>query len=70
MAVKTGVPVFPVYIDGTQRGREIVEAVLRPCISSIAFGPQVEIDRNSTTKEALEVVTEKIRKAIADLRDK
>lgn len=70
MAVKTGVPVFPAYIDGTQRGREIVEAVLRPCISSIAFGPEVEIDRNSTTKEALEVATQKIRKAIADLRDK
>jgi hypothetical protein len=62
--------VFPVYIDGTQRGREIVEAVLRPCISSIAFGPEVKIDRDSTTKEALEAATEKIRKAVADLRGK
>ena len=35
MAVKTEVPVFPVYLDGTQRGREITEAVLRPCVSSV-----------------------------------
>jgi 1-acyl-sn-glycerol-3-phosphate acyltransferase len=70
MAIKTGVPVFPVYLDGSQRGREIAASVLLPGVSSIAFGPEVVFDRTSTSKEALEAVTQKIVKAVADLRDK
>jgi 1-acyl-sn-glycerol-3-phosphate acyltransferase len=70
MAIKTGVPVFPAHIEGTQRGREITEAVLRPCVSSIAFGPEVVFDRNSTSREALEAATQKIAEAIVDLRGK
>jgi 1-acyl-sn-glycerol-3-phosphate acyltransferase len=70
MAIKMGVPVFPVYVDGTQRGREIAEAVLRPCVASIAFGPEVDFERNSTTKEALEAATQKIATSVRDLRDK
>jgi 1-acyl-sn-glycerol-3-phosphate acyltransferase len=70
MAIKTGVPIFPACLEGSQRGREILEAVLRPCVSSIAFGPEVKIDRTDTSKEALEAATQKIANAIADLRDK
>lgn len=70
MAIKMKVPVFPVYLDGTQRGREMVDAVLRPCTASIAFGREVEIDRSSTSKGTLETETEKIRNAVRDLRDK
>jgi len=70
MAIKMRVPVYPAYLDGSQRGREIVEAVLRPCVSSIAFGREVRFERNSTAKEALEAATQKIANAIGDLRDK
>jgi hypothetical protein len=70
MAIKTKVPVFPVYLDGSQRGKEIASAVLTPGVSSITFGPEVVFDRDSTTKEALEAATQKIVKAVADLRDK
>jgi len=70
MAIKMRVPVFPAYLTGSQRGREMVEAVLRPCSASIAFGPEVEIDRSSTDKGTLEAGTEKIRNAVRDLRDK
>ncbi len=70
MAIKMRVPVFPVYVDGTQRGREIAEAVLRPCVASIAFGPEVAFERDSTSRQALEAATQKIANAIRDLRDK
>jgi 1-acyl-sn-glycerol-3-phosphate acyltransferase len=70
MAIKTEVPVYPAYVDGTQRGREIAEAVLRPCKASVAFGPAVEFDRTSRSREALEAATQKIMKAVSDLRDK
>jgi 1-acyl-sn-glycerol-3-phosphate acyltransferase len=70
MAMKTGVPVFPACIEGTQRGREIAEAVLRPCVSSVVFGSEVAIDRTSTSREALEAATQKIANAVAVLRDK
>jgi 1-acyl-sn-glycerol-3-phosphate acyltransferase len=70
MAIKMRVPVYPVYLDGTQRGREIAEAVLWPCVASIAFGPEVHFERDSTSREALEAATQKIANAMRDLRDK
>ena len=70
MAIKTHVPVYPVYIEGTQRGLEIAEAVLRPSVSSVTFGSEVVFERDSTSKEALDHATQKIRNAIRDLRDK
>jgi len=70
MAIKTNVPIFPVYLEGTQRGREITEAVLRPCVASVTFGPEVQIDRNSTSRNVLDENTQKIENAVRDLRDK
>ena len=68
MAIKTGVPVYPAYIDGTQRGREMVDAFLHSNRVRLAFGQAVEFDRSSTSKEALAEATEKIRLAVAKLR--
>jgi len=69
IAIKTGVPVYPAYLDGTQRGREMVAAVLIPNTAHITFGPPVEFDRSSTSKEALETATEKIADAVRHLKD-
>lgn len=68
MAIKTGVPVYPAYLDGSQRGKEMIEALLRPNRAELAFGVAVEFDRSSTSKEALEQATEKIRQAVEQLR--
>jgi len=38
MAMKTGVNVYPVAIDGTQRNRSMMQACLQPQHSRIAFG--------------------------------
>lgn len=68
MAIKTGVPVYPAYVDGTQRGKEMLDAFLWPNRVRLSFGPAVEFDRSATSKEALESATESIRQAIWRLR--
>jgi 1-acyl-sn-glycerol-3-phosphate acyltransferase len=69
MAIKTGVPVYPAYIDGTQRNKGMVQAVIERNETTLIFGPPVEFNRNGTSKENLEVATAKIKQAIELLRD-
>lgn len=68
MAIKIHVPVYPAYLDGTQRGREMVDAVAHPNRATISFGPPVEFPRDSTSKEALERATDRIKQAVWSLR--
>ena len=69
MAIKTGVPVYPAYLDGTQRNKSIGRAFSERNRAELRFGRAVEFDRSSTSRENLEDATEKIRKAVASLRD-
>ena len=68
LAIKTGVPVFPVYLDGTQRGQEMVSGIIHANRVRIAFGPAVQFDRGSTSKQSLEAATEQIKAAVLTLR--
>jgi 1-acyl-sn-glycerol-3-phosphate acyltransferase len=68
MAIKANVPVYPVYLDGSQRGKEMVPALLIPNRATVRFGPSVEFDRSDTSKEALEIATEIVRNSIKDLQ--
>jgi 1-acyl-sn-glycerol-3-phosphate acyltransferase len=67
MAIKANVPVYPVYLDGTQRGKEMKEAFARPNAATVTFGPPVEFDRTSTSHENLQEATRKIRNAVNSL---
>ena len=69
MAIKTGVPVFPAYLDGSQRGKDMVQAVAKPNHATIRFGPPVDFPRDSTSREALELGTERIRTAVEKLKN-
>jgi 1-acyl-sn-glycerol-3-phosphate acyltransferase len=68
LAIKTGVPVYPAFLDGTQRNKTMLGGFLWPNRATLAFGPPVEFDRSSTSKEALEEATEAIKAAVASLR--
>lgn len=68
MAIKTKVPVYPAYLDGTQRGKEMVDAVAHPQRAAISFGESVNFPRNSTSKDALEQATQRIKDAVWSLR--
>jgi 1-acyl-sn-glycerol-3-phosphate acyltransferase len=67
LAIKTNVPVYPVYLDGTQRNKEMLQAVLVRNEATISFGPPVEFDRSGTSKDQLETATFAIRRAIERL---
>ena len=68
MTGKTGVPVFPVYLDGTQRGHrhQMLRALTRPQRASVVFGPPIHFERSRTTD--LEAVTETIRESVRRLQ--
>lgn len=67
MAIKTNVPVYPVYLDGSQRNKEMLQAVLVRNEATITFGPPVQFDRSGTSKDQLETATNTIRQAIQRL---
>ena len=68
MAIKAGVPVYPAYLDGTQRNKKMLQAFLYPNVASLAFGPAVEFDTTSTSKEALQAATDRFTEAVARLK--
>jgi 1-acyl-sn-glycerol-3-phosphate acyltransferase len=70
MAIKSNVPVYPVYVDGTQRGKEMGEAFGWRNRAVLAFGPEVKFDRTNTSRAALEEATARIQDAIRVLRDR
>jgi 1-acyl-sn-glycerol-3-phosphate acyltransferase len=68
MALKASVPVYPAYLDGTQRGKTMLQAFLYPNVASLAFGPVVQTEQGSTSKEALQVVTDRYTEAVERLK--
>lgn len=68
LALKSGAPVYPAYLDGSQRMKGMLEAFARPNHVTLAFGPQVLLDTDDEDgREGLEAATEKIRSAVASL---
>jgi 1-acyl-sn-glycerol-3-phosphate acyltransferase len=68
MAIKTGVPVYPAYLDGTQRGKAMVAAISRANHATLRFGPPIDISGESTSKESLERATDAIQQAVQRLK--
>jgi 1-acyl-sn-glycerol-3-phosphate acyltransferase len=67
LAQKSGAPVYPAYLEGGQRGRGMLEAIVMPSQVTLAFGPPVQLDPESEGREALEAATRQIRDAVAAL---
>jgi 1-acyl-sn-glycerol-3-phosphate acyltransferase len=70
MAIKTGVSVYPAYVDGTQRGKEMVSAIASPNRVTLGFGKPLNFKGMGTGKDKLEEATEKIRQAVLELRSR
>jgi 1-acyl-sn-glycerol-3-phosphate acyltransferase len=68
MAIKTGVPVYPVYLDGTARGKKMLAAMVFPNRVTLSLGPAVEFERASTDRESLERATAAMQEAVGELR--
>lgn len=67
MAIKTGADIYPVYLDGTQRGKKMVDAFKFRNHATLTFGPVLKLSQRGTSKEELEAATESIRQAVAAL---
>ena len=68
MAIKTGIDVYPAYIDGTQRGKEMLEAFANRNRVYISFGGRITFERSDTSKDQLEAHTQRIHQAVSLLR--
>jgi 1-acyl-sn-glycerol-3-phosphate acyltransferase len=68
MALKTSVPVFPAYLDGSQRRQEMLQAYLRRQDASIEFGPQIDLRAFASPRADVEPATNAIRQAVNLLR--
>ncbi len=68
MAIKTGVPVYPAYLDGTARGKNMFRAFLFSNRTRLSLGTRIKLDTKSTDKESLERATQKIFDGIAALK--
>lgn len=67
MALRTGAMVYPVYLDGTQRNKEMSEAFFRRQHAFIAFGEPLHFCGETSTA-ALDEVTQRIKSSLTELR--
>ncbi len=66
LAIKSGRPVVPAYLEGTQRGLEMLPAFLYPNEARLRFGEPMHFGEEERSMEA---VTRKIQQAVKDLRE-
>jgi 1-acyl-sn-glycerol-3-phosphate acyltransferase len=68
MALKTKAPVYPVYLDGSQRGKEMIPALALPQTARIAFAPPVTLSDLGTERHDVELATERIQASVQHLQ--
>jgi 1-acyl-sn-glycerol-3-phosphate acyltransferase len=68
LAMKTRAPVYPAYLDGTQRGLEMIEAFYHRSEISIAFGEPVNLRDLPDSKPAVLEATRRIQSAVEALK--
>ena len=68
LALRTGVSVYPAYLEGSQRAPTMLPAFLPPHDATLAFGPPVDVARSRDAKGELEPTTDRIRQAVESLR--
>jgi 1-acyl-sn-glycerol-3-phosphate acyltransferase len=69
MAIKLKVPIYPCYLDGTQRGQDMGESFVRRNAASIRFGSEIQIGRSSTSHDALQHATDRLQAAVEALKN-
>jgi 1-acyl-sn-glycerol-3-phosphate acyltransferase len=70
LALKTRAPVYPAFLNGTQRMREMVEACVKPSTISINFGPAVDLTGLKDSKTDILEATRRIQGAIESLKSR
>jgi 1-acyl-sn-glycerol-3-phosphate acyltransferase len=68
LAAKSGAPIYPCRLDGTQRGKSMLKAFFSPQRAILNFGPPLVLDRSAAARENMDGAAEKIRNAVDILR--
>jgi len=68
LAAKSGAPIYPAYLEGTQRSKEMLSAFLFPRRSTLGFGPPLNLARAEIEKIGFEGAAAKIREGVDLLR--
>lgn len=68
VALKTGVPIYPAYLDGTTRQTGMAEVFFYPQRGIVSFAPPIEPDRSDTSRSTIEAVTNSIHAALVTLQ--
>ena len=66
LAMKSRAPVYPAFLDGSQRGKSMLEAFVTPSRVTLTFGPPIDLPE-AEGKEGLEDATRRIQQAVAAL---
>jgi 1-acyl-sn-glycerol-3-phosphate acyltransferase len=69
MGLKTGVPIFPCYLDGTQRSLPMLQAYLQPQHATICFGARIALN-GSGERSNVESATKLIQSSVATLQQR
>ena len=67
MAIKANVPIYPAYLDGSQRNQEMLQACLHRNEATVKFGPEIHFDRTDVTRSGLEKATQHLRDTVIGL---
>lgn len=68
IAAKAGVPIYPAYLDGSQRKRAMAHEFLHRQRASLTFGPPITLDPPPRTRQDLEAVTKRLQDRVDLLR--
>jgi len=68
LALRSGVPVYPAYLDGTHRGKSMAEACLLRQRAVLTFGNVMRFSRESGKRAGLEEVTGRLQRAVGELK--
>jgi 1-acyl-sn-glycerol-3-phosphate acyltransferase len=68
LAAKTGAPIYPCRLDGTQRGKSMAKAFFLPQRAKLIFGPPLVLDRSAAARPNMDQAVQRIQTAVDILR--
>jgi len=68
LAMRSGVKIFPAWVEGSTRGTEMVEAYFLPQRVGIAFGSPMDLGKCDPSRQALDSAALKMRETVMALQ--
>jgi 1-acyl-sn-glycerol-3-phosphate acyltransferase len=69
LAAKSGAGIYPAYLEGTQRGKNMCRAFFIPNKSLLTFGDPLVLDRESASRNRMNEAVQTIKTSVEKLRD-